>query len=39
MAHVAAWKKDLVGELVQEMLNNPVVAVVDVHGIGGQQIQ
>ena len=39
MAHVAAWKKDLVDELVQEMVDSPVVAVVDVHGIGGQQIQ
>ena len=39
MAHVAAWKKDLVNELAQEMVSSPVVAVVDVHGIGGQQIQ
>lgn len=39
MAHVAAWKKDMVSDLVQEMLAKPVVAIVDVHGIGGQQIQ
>src|SRR5574344_598557 len=39
MAHVAAWKKDLVNELVQDMREYPVVAVVDMHGIPGQQIQ
>lgn len=39
MAHVAAWKKDLVNELAQELIDKPVVAVVDVHGIAGQQIQ
>jgi len=39
MAHVAAWKKDLVNELAQELIDKPIVAVVDVHGIGGQQIQ
>ena len=39
MAHVAAWKKDMVNDLVQEMVSKPVVAIVDVHGIGGQQIQ
>lgn len=39
MAHVAEWKKVMVNELVQEMVNSPVVAIVDVHGIGGQQIQ
>ena len=39
MAHVAAWKKTLVDELVQLMTEKPVVAIVDVHGIGGQQIQ
>ena len=39
MAHVAAWKKTLVQELAQEMIDSPVVAIVDVHGIGGQQIQ
>lgn len=39
MAHVATWKKDLVEELVQDMREYPVVAVVDMHGIPGQQIQ
>jgi len=39
MAHVASWKKDIVGELVQDMVENPVVAIVDMHGIPGQQIQ
>ena len=39
MAHVAAWKKDLVNELVQDMVQAPVVAVVDMAGIPGQQIQ
>jgi large subunit ribosomal protein L10 len=39
MAHVAAWKKDLVKELVKDMTENPIVAIVDLHGIPGQQIQ
>ena len=39
MAHVAAWKKDLVSELVQDMREAPVVAVVDMEGIPGQQVQ
>ena len=39
MAHVAAWKKDLVNELVQDMREYPVVAVVDMEGIPGQQVQ
>jgi len=39
MAHVAAWKKDIVNELVQDMVESPVVAIVDMHGIPGQQIQ
>ena len=39
MAHVAAWKKDLVNELVQDMIQAPVVAVVDMAGIPGQQVQ
>ena len=39
MAHVATWKKDLVEELVQDMREYPVVAVVDMHGIPGQQVQ
>lgn len=39
MAHVATWKKDMVSEIVKDILDNPVVAVVDLHGIPGQQIQ
>jgi large subunit ribosomal protein L10 len=39
MAHVAAWKKDLVKGLVKDMTESPIVAIVDVHGIPGQQIQ
>jgi len=39
MAHVATWKKDRVTELVQDMTGNPIVAIVDLHGIPGQQIQ
>jgi len=39
MAHVAAWKKDLVKELVKDMTENPIVAIVDLHGIPAQQIQ
>ena len=39
MAHVATWKKDLVSELVQDMRGAPVVAVVDMENIPGQQIQ
>ena len=39
MAHVAAWKKDMVSELVQDMREYPVVAIVDMEGIPGQQIQ
>ena len=39
MAHVATWKKELVDELVQDMREYPVVAVVDMAGIPGQQVQ
>jgi large subunit ribosomal protein L10 len=39
MAHAAAWKKDLIKELVKDMMENKIVAIVDVHGIPGQQIQ
>ena len=39
MAHVANWKKDLVTELAKDMTDNPIVAIVDLHGIPGQQIQ
>ncbi|MDR1405498.1 MAG: 50S ribosomal protein L10 [Candidatus Methanoplasma sp.] len=39
MAHVATWKKDILNEIVKDILDNPVVAVVDMHGIPGRQIQ
>lgn len=39
MAHVATWKKELVRELVQDMTGSQVVAVIDLHGIPGPQIQ
>lgn len=39
MAHVANWKKDRVTELARDMIENPIVAIVDLHGIPGQQIQ
>lgn len=39
MAHVAAWKKDMVNDIVRNLTECPVVAVVDMHGIAGQQIQ
>jgi large subunit ribosomal protein L10 len=39
MAHVAVWKKDMVKELVQDMRQAPVVAIVDMSSIPGQQIQ
>ena len=39
MAHVAAWKKDTVSEIVKDIVESPVVAIVDMHGIPGQQIQ
>ncbi|MDR3282842.1 MAG: 50S ribosomal protein L10 [Candidatus Methanoplasma sp.] len=39
MAHVATWKKEMVSEIVKDIVDNPVVAVVDLHGIPGQQIQ
>ena len=39
MAHVAAWKKVKVKELTDIMLNNPVVAIVDIHGIPSPQMQ
>ncbi|MDR1954961.1 MAG: 50S ribosomal protein L10 [Candidatus Methanoplasma sp.] len=39
MAHVATWKKDMVSEIVKDIMENPVVAIVDMHGIPGQQIQ
>ncbi|MCQ2053126.1 MAG: 50S ribosomal protein L10 [archaeon] len=39
MAHVADWKKGIVKSLINEMVAKPVVAVVNMYGIGGQQIQ
>ena len=39
MAHVAAWKKEMVNEIVKDIVESPVVAVVDLHGIPGPQIQ
>jgi large subunit ribosomal protein L10 len=39
MAHVAAWKKEMVSDLKTIMTENPVVAIVNVHGIPGPQIQ
>ncbi|HUV24769.1 MAG TPA: 50S ribosomal protein L10 [Methanomassiliicoccales archaeon] len=39
MAHVAAWKKEIVSDLKTIMTENPVVAIVNVHGIPGPQIQ
>lgn len=39
MAHVASWKKELVGEIVEDIKNAPVIAVVSMNGIPGQQIQ
>jgi len=39
MAHVATWKKDTVSEIVKDITESPVVAIVDLHGIPGQQIQ
>ncbi|MEI6796629.1 MAG: 50S ribosomal protein L10 [Methanomassiliicoccales archaeon] len=39
MAHVASWKKDLVKELADTMVNSNVVAVVDLRGIPSAQLQ
>ncbi len=39
MAHVASWKKERVKELADVMVKNPVVAIVDVHGIPSPQMQ
>jgi large subunit ribosomal protein L10 len=39
MAHVASWKKAKVKELADVMVQNPVVAIVDVHGIPSPQMQ
>jgi large subunit ribosomal protein L10 len=39
MAHVASWKKEKVQELTDVMVKNPVVAIVDIHGIPSPQMQ
>ena len=39
MAHVASWKKEKVKELADVMVKNPVVAIVDIHGIPSPQMQ
>ena len=39
MAHVASWKKAKVKELADVMVKNPVVAIVDIHGIPSPQMQ
>src|SRR5512137_1813541 len=39
MAHVAAWKKQVVKELVDAMRSHHSVAVVDLHGIPSAQLQ
>lgn len=39
MAHVAVWKKNTVNEIVNDILESKVIAIVDLHGIPGQQIQ
>ncbi|HUR64493.1 MAG TPA: 50S ribosomal protein L10, partial [Candidatus Thermoplasmatota archaeon] len=38
-AHVAPWKKDEVKRLTKILLDNPVVAVAEVGGIPGPQMQ
>ncbi len=39
MAHVAAWKKEVVSEITTAMKTHKVVAVVDLHGIPSAQLQ
>jgi large subunit ribosomal protein L10 len=39
MAHVAAWKKEVVEDLKTEMVSHTVVAIVNVHGIPSAQLQ
>jgi large subunit ribosomal protein L10 len=39
MAHVAAWKKEVVKELAQAMKTHRVIAVVNLHGIPSAQLQ
>jgi large subunit ribosomal protein L10 len=38
MAHVAKWKKDMVQELVDNMVHSHVVGIVDLHGIPAAQM-
>lgn len=39
MAHVAQWKKDYLDELVQTILERPVIGLVNIHGIPAKQMQ
>lgn len=39
MAHVASWKKEMVDEILEDIREYPVTAIVDMEGIPGQQIQ
>ncbi|MCQ2056091.1 MAG: 50S ribosomal protein L10 [archaeon] len=39
MTHIASWKKDLVKSLADDIIAKPIVAVVGMGGIAGQQIQ
>jgi large subunit ribosomal protein L10 len=39
MAHVASWKKDIVNEIVADIQQYPVVAIVDMQEIPAPQIQ
>ena len=39
MAHVASWKKDIVKEIVDDIQQYPVVAIVDMQEIPAPQIQ
>ena len=39
MAHVAAWKKQVVSELSSAMKDHAAIAVVDLHGIPSAQLQ
>jgi large subunit ribosomal protein L10 len=39
MAHVAPWKKEVVGEITTAMRTHKVIAIVDLHGIPSAQLQ
>jgi len=39
MAHVAEWKKKYVEELASAIIENPVVGIVNIHGIPAKQMQ